>query len=102
MIATLVHVNVKPEFIDVFISATEENHHESISEPGNLRFDILQDANEAGKFVLYEAYENERAVSAHKETPHYMKWRDTVAHWMAKPREGVRHTILFPNKKSAF
>lgn len=102
MIATLVHVSVKPECIQAFISATEENHNESIGEPGNLRFDILQDASDSSKFVLYEAYENERVAAAHKETSHYLKWRDTVADWMAKPREGVKHAILFPNKKSSF
>ena len=102
MIATLVHVYVKPEFVQAFITATEENHLESIAEPGNLRFDILRDVNDASKFTLYEAYENERAAAAHKETSHYMKWRDTVADWMAKPREGVKHSILFPNKKSSF
>lgn len=102
MIATLVHVYVKPENIDAFIAATEENHHGSVNEPGNLRFDILQDANDAGKFVLYEAYENEQAVAAHKETSHYLKWRDVVAPMMAKPREGIKYALLFPDKLSSY
>lgn len=96
MIVTLVHVQVKPEFIRAFIEATRENHENSIQEPGNIRFDILQDAQDECKFILYEAYANDRAVAAHKETPHYEKWRDTVAPWMAKPREGVKHKLLFP------
>jgi autoinducer 2-degrading protein len=99
MIANIVHVYVKPEFVNVFIEATEENHKNSIKEPGNLRFDILQDAADQNKFVLYEAYETESAVAAHKETTHYLKWRDTVAPWMAKPREGVKHKIIFPKAK---
>ena len=92
MTVTLVHVLVKPEFLNPFIEATRENHESSIREPGNLRFDILQDAGDPNKFVLYEAYESEAAAAAHKETPHYFKWRDTVMNWMAKPREGVKHT----------
>jgi autoinducer 2-degrading protein len=100
MTATLVHVHVKPEFIDAFIKATRENHENSIQEPGNFRFDILQDAQDPGKFILYEAYESEQAVTAHKETPHYFKWRDTVADWLVKPREGVKHKLLFPEKNS--
>ncbi|HEX5171187.1 MAG TPA: antibiotic biosynthesis monooxygenase [Cyclobacteriaceae bacterium] len=99
MIVTLVHVYVKPEFIDAFIEATRLNHESSVQEPGNLRFDILQDSNDQSKFVLYEAYASERAVTAHKETPHYAKWRDTVTPWMAKPREGVKHKLLFPESK---
>jgi autoinducer 2-degrading protein len=89
MTATLVYVQVKPEYIKAFIDATRENHENSVKENGNLRFDILQDVSDPGKFVLYEGYENDQAVGAHKETAHYLKWRDTVASWMAKPREGV-------------
>ncbi|MEX1240105.1 MAG: antibiotic biosynthesis monooxygenase [Cyclobacteriaceae bacterium] len=99
MTVTLVHVQVKPEFIRPFIDATRENHENSTKEPGNVRFDILQDAADPGKFVLYEAYASEAAAAAHKETSHYLAWRDIVAAWMAKPREGVKHTLLFPPAK---
>lgn len=53
MIVTIVHVYVKPEFIPQFIEATQRNHEHSINEPGNLRFDVLQDHNDPAKFVLY-------------------------------------------------
>jgi autoinducer 2-degrading protein len=100
MIATLVHVYVKPEFIDAFIEATRLNHEQSVQEPGNFRFDIIQDASDPGKFVLYEVYQTEGDVAAHKSTAHYLRWRDTVADWMLKPREGVRHKLLFPQNHS--
>jgi (4S)-4-hydroxy-5-phosphonooxypentane-2,3-dione isomerase len=96
MTATFVHVYVKPEFIQAFIEATRVNHEHSVKERGNLRFDILQDAKDAGKFVLYEAYETEEQAAAHKETAHYLKWRDAVASWMSKPREGLKHVLLYP------
>jgi autoinducer 2-degrading protein len=99
MIITIVHVYVKPEFMADFIEATRLNHEQSVQEPGNLRFDVLQDAQDKNKFVLYEAYATEPAAVAHKETAHYLTWRDTVAPWMAKPREGVKHTLLFPAAK---
>jgi autoinducer 2-degrading protein len=99
MIATLVHVQVKPEFINSFINATRENHENSVKEQGNVRFDILQDNQDSGKFILYEVYESEQAAAKHKETTHYAAWRDAVAPWMAKPREGVKHSLLFPAKK---
>jgi (4S)-4-hydroxy-5-phosphonooxypentane-2,3-dione isomerase len=97
MTATLVHVQVRPEFIHSFIEATRENHDNSVKEQGNFRFDILQDAADPGKFILYEIFESDEAVLAHKETPHYLKWRDAVTPWMAKPREGVKHKVLFPS-----
>ncbi|MEN8229784.1 MAG: antibiotic biosynthesis monooxygenase [Bacteroidota bacterium] len=98
MIVTIVHVRVKPENIEEFIRATNENHHLSVKEPGNLRFDVLQKVDESAEFTLYEAYESETAAAAHKTTAHYLKWRETVAPWMAKPREGVRYNGLLPEK----
>lgn len=98
MIATLVHIWVKEECIDDFIRISAENHRNSVKEPGNLRFDILQDANDPAKFTFYEAYVSEDDVSAHKLTPHYLKWKETVADWMAQPRKGVKHQILYPDK----
>lgn len=96
MIVTLVHVWVKNEFAEDFITVTIKNHKESVKEPGNLRFDILQDADDPSKFVLYEAYESEEAAAAHKSTDHYRTWRDTVAEWMSQPRQGFRHNIVYP------
>ncbi len=98
MIVTIVHVRVKPENIEDFIQATTENHHLSVKEPGNLRFDVLQKGDQFTEFALYEAYESETAAAEHKETAHYLKWRETVAPWMAKPREGVRYNGLQPEK----
>lgn len=96
MHVTLVHVYVKPEYIQAFIEATQANHSASIQEAGNRRFDVLQDANNPSKFILYEAYATAEDAGNHKLTPHYQQWRDTVANMMAKPREGVQHLGLFP------
>jgi autoinducer 2-degrading protein len=96
MIVTLVNIWVKETYIEDFITVTIKNHKESVKEPGNLRFDILQDAEDPAKFVLYEAYKSEEAAAAHKSTDHYKAWRDTVVNWMAQPRQGFRHKIIYP------
>ena len=100
MIVTFVHVWVKEDHIDDFIRATIANHEQSVKEPGNLRFDVLQDAGDPAKFVLYEAYESDAAATEHKKTAHYLAWREQVADWMLKPREGVRHNIIAPADKN--
>ncbi len=100
MIVTLVHIWVKPEHREEFIKASIENHKNSVKEEGNLRFDILQDSANPNKFVYYEAYSSEEAVKMHKETAHYLRWKDIVAQWMERPREGIKHKILAPLEKS--
>ena len=96
MHVTLVHVRVKPEYLNEFVEACRLNHEGSVREPGNHRFDVLQDAAEPTHFVLYEAYTSEADARAHKETAHYLAWRDTVADMMAAPREGQPFVGLFP------
>lgn len=96
MHVTLVHVRVKPEHVKDFIHATHENHLNSIREAGNRRFDVLQSPDDMTRFVLYEAYASEADAAQHKQTAHYLKWRDTVAEWMAEPREGIRYRGLYP------
>jgi autoinducer 2-degrading protein len=96
MFVTLVHVHVRPEHVQDFIEATRRNHEASVQEPGNVRFDVLQSAEDPTRFILYEAYVDEAAAAAHKATAHYVAWRDAVAPWMARPRQGVHYHGLFP------
>ena len=96
MTVTNVHVEVRPEYLEVFIKATTENHLLSVKEPGNLRFDVLQLNENPAQFALYEAYESAEAAAAHKETAHYLAWREKVADWMAKPRKGIAYQGLLP------
>lgn len=96
MHVTLVHVRVLPEQLDAFVDATRGNHENAVMEAGNRRFDVLQDPEEPTHFILYEAYANEAAALAHKQTAHYLAWRDAVAPMMAAPRQGVPYRCLWP------
>lgn len=98
MKVTIVHVHIKPDHLHDFIEATRLNHQASVQEPGNLRFDVLQLAEDPTRFVLYEAYTSIETAAAHKQTQHYNTWRDTVAEWMASPREGVPYHGLLPER----
>ncbi|MGB1110015.1 MAG: antibiotic biosynthesis monooxygenase [Gammaproteobacteria bacterium] len=96
MHTTLVQIRVKPEHREAFIEACRLNHEQSVQEPGNRRFDVLQSAEDENSFALYEAYASEEDAAAHKQTPHYHQWRETVTDWMAEPRVGVPFIGLYP------
>ncbi len=100
MIVTCVYVNVNPENVQDFIRAIRENHLGSIREPGNMRFDVLQQADDPCRFMIYEAFESEEAVARHKETAHYLKWRDAVKDFMDGERYGVKYNIIEPSERS--
>lgn len=92
----LVHVNVKPEFMEAFKLATIENASNSVKEAGVARFDVIQQTDDPTKFILVEIYKTTEAAAAHKETAHYEHWRDTVAEMMTEPRQGIKYTNIFP------
>ena len=92
MIATLVYVDVKPEFIEQFREISIYNHDNTRKEAGNVRFDVLQSADDPTQFVLYEVFEDEAAVNFHNTTEHYLSWRDTVEPYMNSPRRALKTT----------
>lgn len=92
----LVHVHVKLEFVDAFKQASLENASNSVKEAGIARFDVIQQVDDPTRFVLVEVYKTAEASAAHKETAHYMKWRDTVTDMMADPRQGIKYSNIFP------
>ena len=96
MHVTLVHVRVTPDGLEPFLDATRQNHEASITEPGNRRFDVLQDPDDPTRFILYEAYASAEDAAAHKSTPHYLAWREAVADLMAEPRRGEPMRGLYP------
>ncbi len=96
MLIVHVHARVKPEFIDAFKQATILNASSSVKEPGIARFDVMQQEDDPGHFVLVEVYRNEEATVRHKETAHYAAWRDTVEKMLAEPRTRARYANIFP------
>lgn len=100
MLIVLVHVHVKSEFLESFKQASIENARNSVREPGIARFDVIQQEDDPTKFILVEVYKTAVAPAAHKETAHYVQWRDTVEEMLAEPRHGIKYTNLFPTDEN--
>lgn len=102
MLVRLIDIQVKPERIDEFQEACLRNHQGSIQEPGVLRFDVLQSETDPARFLLYEAYRDEQAAQAHKETAHYAAWKQAVEPMMAAPRQAGAWKVLAPKDPAAW
>jgi (4S)-4-hydroxy-5-phosphonooxypentane-2,3-dione isomerase len=96
MFVACIHLHVKPENREAFFAATLENARQTIEEPGNLRFDVLQLADDPNRFMYYEVYRDEAGMKAHKETAHYARWAALVPDLLVEPRNGIRYGTLFP------
>jgi autoinducer 2-degrading protein len=92
----LVHIHVKAEFLEEFKLMTLDNAQNSVQEAGVVRFDVLQQPEDVTKFALIEVYRSPEDHQKHRETAHYLRWRDGVAVMMAVPRIGTKFVNLFP------
>lgn len=102
MLVRIIHVKVRPEAASDFEAACEANHRGSIAEPGVLRFDVLREEGVPGSYVLYEAYRDQNATVAHKETEHYRVWRETVAPMMAGDRTSAAYSVVAPDDPASW
>ena len=100
MFVMLVYVHVDEEALEAFLEASLLNAEASRQEPGVVRFDVIQQTDDPTRFLLIEIYRDEAAPARHKETAHYLRWRETVEPMMAEPRQGVRYTILSPDEET--
>lgn len=95
-LAVLIYVHVLPEAIDAFRTASLANAVASLREPGCVRFDVVQESADPVRFVLIEVYRGPEGAAAHKQTAHYLAWRDTVAPMMAEPRTNKSCATVTP------
>ena len=99
MYCIFVTIQVKPGFADRFKEASLGDGQGSVrDEPNCFRFDIHQNESDPNRFHLYEVYADRAAHLAHRETPHYKKWRDTVQQWFDGEPQRVEMTTIFPSE----
>lgn len=94
-----VFIQVKPEYIDDFITATVDNARNSINEPGIARFDFIQQIDEPSQFMLIEVYRSPDDPGKHKETEHYKTWKDKVEQMMETQRKSQKYSNVYPDEK---
>ena len=97
MVIVHVYAHVKVEYVEAFRQASLENARESLKEPGDARFDLLQEVDRPTQFALLEVYRTEADPAKHKETAHYARWRDTVESMLEEPRSRTKYRNVAPD-----
>jgi autoinducer 2-degrading protein len=88
MIILHVTIQVKPDYVAEFLEvARHDAEHSGKDEPGCLRFDVIQDRDDANRFYFYEVYIDEAALEAHRQTPHFKRYFEKTQPWLAGPPE---------------
>ena len=70
----LVNIRIKPESVERFMKGIAENARAARKEPGCRQFEVLVDAKDKTRIVLFEVYDDDQAFEAHQQTPHFKKY----------------------------
>ena len=64
----------------------------TLAEPDCVGYRVLSD-EEPGEYVLLGSWSSEESLRAHYETPHYLRYRDQVGPFLARPSDVVVHHV---------
>jgi quinol monooxygenase YgiN len=92
---TIVEVTLKDGVEAEFLELIREDAlHSEADEPGCLRFDVLQDAEDARKYYFYEVYRDEAAHTAHMQTPHLKRIDAKIPELFADAKVHVTRNVF--------
>ena len=101
MIILHVTVQVKPEHLGEFIEVLRyDAEHSQSDEPGCLRFDVSQDCDDPKRLYYYEVYQDEAALTAHRESAHFKYYAEKTKDWLSAPPERRFGKNLIPVDKA--
>ena len=84
LLALVVEFRIKPGFVAEFEAAIAENARRSLElEPGCRQFDVCRDPDDRSLFFLYELYEDQAAIDAHLQSPHFLSMDGATRDWVA-------------------
>ena len=97
MKALVVTIQIKQGHRDAFVKELLLDAQGSVEkEPGCLFFHVVQDDNDPNCVHLYEVYRDSESIDAHRNMPHYVKWRSAVSEWFDGPPIIRTGATVFP------
>ncbi len=86
MYVIIAPIQIKEGCKDEFVKALLPNAQAAANtEPGCLRFDVIQDAGDPNRLWVYEIYVDEDAFKAHQASEHYLEAIETMGPMRADP-----------------
>jgi len=77
-IYVLTHIDVIPPKKDDTIATLKTMSDDSAKDPGNISYEVLQQANRPNHFTVVEEWTNMKALDAHAEAAHTRAFRATL------------------------
>jgi (4S)-4-hydroxy-5-phosphonooxypentane-2,3-dione isomerase len=89
---------IVPSEMSKFVEAIKDNGANAVKEPGCREFNITVLANRPNHVFLYEVYDNEAALAAHRNTEHFKKYMATTGNMVADRNVRAMSVIAMNSK----
>ena len=77
-VVVVTHVDVSPPFKDTTVTLLQQLADTSRKDPGNLRFEVQQQANRPNHFTVVEAWADQKSYDGHVMAGHTRQFRDKL------------------------
>ena len=75
-------IQIKAGYKDQYVKKLVDVARESVStEPGCLRLDVIQDADDSNRIWVYEIFKDSAALQTHTKLPFFIEFMDAVKDW---------------------
>ena len=74
----VVTVKAHPDVVERLKPAMLKNAASSAQEDGCLQFDVIVSQDDENTFIFYEVYKDDAALASHRETPHFLAYRNLM------------------------
>jgi quinol monooxygenase YgiN len=88
------HMDVIPPFTAEAVAALKQLAEASLTDPGLVRYQVLQQNNRANHFKLLEVWRDQAAFDSHIAAAHTRQFRDTVQPGAGSPFDERLYTAL--------
>ena len=93
-----VDLDINPADTAKFLEAVKENGAASVKEPGCREFNITVLAKDPNHVFLFEVYDNEAALNAHRATDHFKKFAAATANMVTGRNVRALSPVAFNSK----
>ncbi len=92
----VVSMQIKPELVDGFKSASAGGIEKLLSEPGVVSTALLQQVDAPSHFFFIEAYASREAYDEHLKSDCYLEWQKEVSKLVDEAAESVEYVPIYP------
>lgn len=92
----VVSMQIKPELVDIFKSASGQGIEKLLSEPGVVSTALLQQVDSPSHFFFIEAYSSLEAYNEHLLSGCYLEWQEQVKQLLMEDSSSVEYAPIYP------